>query len=130
MTARETLEEKHRLLYDKFVWGSDQDVFHKVDHWAFPVEVNGVLMGDCDDFALRINTQMKAAGFKPRLVLCYTELGGAHLVCECEGWVADNRRTHVISAKQLQNEGYRYIAFNDKDATEHSDWIIFTGFRE
>jgi predicted transglutaminase-like cysteine proteinase len=127
LKSYKVLAEAHEKLFKKFKWQSDQQTFGKVERWGFPLEVDGISIGDCDDFAYQIYTEMKGEGYQPRLVLCTTETKETHLVCELDGWVADNRYPEIHTARWLQDFGYEFIGFNNPNSP--NDWIRFTGFK-
>jgi predicted transglutaminase-like cysteine proteinase len=73
------------------------------DHWMGRDEVEwqivktGQLVGDCDDHAFCAVYALADLGIPARVVLCWTETGEYHAVCESKsGWVLDNRRLGVV----------------------------------
>ena len=78
--------------------------------------IDGVLEDDCDGFALYCWHSCRDRGLKARLVYCKTETGGGHLVCECEGWVMDNRHTWVRDKDSLPYEWISISGYDPGDA--------------
>jgi predicted transglutaminase-like cysteine proteinase len=126
LSIRSDMAEIHTELVRKFVYKTDLELFGKADRWGFPIEVNGVALGDCDDFAYHVYTRLREKGYEARLVLCLTEKSESHLICECEGWVSDNRFRDLKTAEGLVEYGYMLLCFNDPEGD--GDWILFTGF--
>ena len=83
--------------------------FNRVEHWLEPEYLDGVIQGDCEDFALACRKLCRAAEIPSRLWHCTTENGEAHLVLEAGGWILDNRQSHVRANQSLP---YRWNAIS------------------
>ncbi|WP_203466403.1 transglutaminase domain-containing protein [Dechloromonas sp. TW-R-39-2] len=109
----------------QFYYQADLKAFGKVEYWIGPAEIReqlatqGVVVGDCDDFASLCVMHARAQGLPARFVLCLTEAGESHLVCEIEGWVLDNRQSEVERQDDLD---YSWLAVSDYVAG--GDWRI------
>lgn len=74
----------------------DQDQYGVEEYWTID------LRGDCEDFALWCRQELKKIGIESNLILCKTENGEGHLVCDVEGWILDNRHYHVMPKNRLE----------------------------
>lgn len=84
-------ELKHDVLYvtDEKLYGFD-------DFWNLPVENEGWLMGDCEDFALLARQMLHERGVESRLVAVHDDIIGNHMVTITEhGWILDNIMSHI-----------------------------------
>lgn len=54
--ARASLE--HESLYGMFVWQDDGKTFGIPERWGRPVLEHGVLVGDCDDWAMEMDVRL------------------------------------------------------------------------
>jgi len=106
---------------NKFVWESDSRVWSKPDHWetiedvAAVTDSGGKVHGDCDQHALLCRQALRAKNIPNRLVLCLTELGECHLVCEVDGWILDNRFPRVTERDLLNYKWVAVSGFNAGD---------------
>lgn len=106
---------------EAFGWASDQATFHQCEYWATTEEmlaaaVDGKVRGDCDDFAELCVHQLRIEGYPARFVLCLTESGEAHLVCEVEGMILDNRQAYPTPIDRL--EKYTWLACSGEQPGE------------
>ena len=106
----------HRFVYvpDEERWKNSPDLWMD-EHWETDAELvadldtKGFVSGDCDAFAKLCWLALRKLNIPARLVFCYTETGGGHLVCEASGWVLDNRYMTVVSRQELEERiGYRW----------------------
>lgn len=99
----------------RFHYLSDEQAFGQEEHWISPAEVGlqlanqGYILGDCDDFASLCVMSARSLGLPARFVLCLTEDGGTHLVCEVDGWILDNRQQDVTMRDDL---AYTWLAIS------------------
>lgn len=97
-----------------FVWVDDRFTYGQADHWPTYLDIEtalgnqGEVHDDCDGFTVMCRHALKRLGIRSRLVLCYTEAGEYHAVCEADGSVLDNRQATVCSTQDLEIIGYRW----------------------
>lgn len=82
-------------------WETDAELIADIDR-------DGYVRGDCDAFAKLCWLALRHQGIPSRLVMCTTETGEGHLVCEAEGWVLDNRMPTLQPRADLERIGYRW----------------------
>lgn len=101
---QEVLDFNHR----RFSYTSDRKQFDVGDYWNELVPDEGHFEGDCDDFAIACRNRIAnlRPELNPRLLDCFTETGGRHLVCYADGWVLDNRHKMIQDWTKL---GYRWV---------------------
>ena len=106
----------HRFVYvkDNERWAGDPNLWIG-EHWETDAELiadldtKGFVSGDCDAFAKLCWLALRKLHIPSRLVVCNTETGEGHLVCESEGWVMDNRYMTVVTRQELEERiGYRW----------------------
>jgi predicted transglutaminase-like cysteine proteinase len=108
-----------------FIYESDEKQFGMEDIWPTTAQLDeelkaGQIIGDCDDFASACHLLLSRAGIPSRLVICLTEDGGGHMVCEAGGWILDNRQDAMVLMAEVP---YVWIA-----ATKYDDdkkWYHF-----
>jgi predicted transglutaminase-like cysteine proteinase len=116
-----TLERVHQWAHSKFVYVKDYDRWNhdfsgNGDHWETDAELiddlvgKGYVEGDCDAFAKMCWMALRRLEIDSRLVLCTVEDGSWHLVCECDGWILDNRSPVVTARETLEQLGYRWVS--------------------
>ena len=109
----------HRDQLWRFVYTPDSDQFNMPEYWMRPVEIPDppeILRGDRDDFALACRKQLRQAGINNnRLVFCYVETGGGHLVCEVEGWILDNRQRQVMRRDDIPYAWLKISGYHSGD---------------
>lgn len=109
------------LAKHQFYYQADLKAFGKVEYWIGPAEIReqlstqGVVVGDCDDFASLCVMLARAQGLPARFMLCLTEAGESHLVCEIVGWVLDSRQAEVERRDDLN---YSWLAVSGYGAGE------------
>jgi len=90
-------ELKHDVLYV-----SDEKLYGFDEFWSLPIEQDGWLMGDCEDWAMLARELLKQRGIESRLVVAYDDIIGYHLVTVTEhGWILDNMLNHIATVQQL-----------------------------
>lgn len=109
------LHHLHAFALQHFNYVADLLLYGENDHWTSPDEVraqlqrNGLVMGDCDDFASLCVMLARQQGMPARFVLCMTETNECHLVAEVDGWVLDNRQPDVVRRDDLN---YTWLAIS------------------
>ncbi|MDZ7785190.1 MAG: transglutaminase-like cysteine peptidase [Halioglobus sp.] len=69
------LERANRFFNSRIRWVTDQVAWERNDYWATPLEVMGVGMGDCEDFAIAKYTTLLLAGVDvDKLRITYVKL--------------------------------------------------------
>ena len=115
------LRALHAAALQQFRYVSDLLAFGSDEHWMAPDEIrrqlagNGFVLGDCDDFASLCVMLARQQGIPARFVMCLTELGEAHLVCEVDGWVLDNRFPDVVRRDDIN---YTWLTISGFSAGE------------
>ena len=112
-----TVEKVFADVTSIFVYESDMKQFGLEDAWPSTQQLDeelkkGQIVGDCDDFASACQLLLSRAGIPSRLIICLTEDGGGHMVCEAGGWVLDNRQDKVMPMNDLP---YVWIAATGYD---------------
>lgn len=101
------LHNLHAFAVQHFHYVADILVYGEDEHWIAPDEIReqlarlGRAVGDCDDFASLAVMLARQQGMPARFVLCLTETGESHLVCEVDGWILDNRQPDVMRRDDL-----------------------------
>jgi predicted transglutaminase-like cysteine proteinase len=117
-----TVNAVHRRVFSIFEYKTDLEKFGKLEHWQDPKQLKealdkGVLVGDCDDFALACRFLLREKGIQSRLVMCFIGDEG-HLVLEVQGYILDNRHDRVKRIDELSYEWVKMSGYNDGD-----DWM-------
>lgn len=124
---RNDLTSLFNIAYGQFHYQTDKAQFGVEEYWelitANSPQVRGrvKLTGDCEAFAMLCMQKLMARNFAARLVVCRTERGDGHCICEVvsddsqEAAYFDNRRTHVSSRKDLK--GYTFVAVSPYNPT-------------
>lgn len=100
---------------NRFQYTPDEQAWGSPEYWASPKEMaaqadaDGMVRGDCDDFAILCRDELAKAGLRSRLVFCQVETGGYHLVCEIDGWVLDCRHRIVMPRDDLP---YQWVSIS------------------
>ena len=69
------LERANRFFNSRIRWVTDQVAWERSDYWATPLEVMGVGMGDCEDFAIAKYATLLLAGMDvDKLRITYVKL--------------------------------------------------------
>lgn len=109
-----------------FEYHSDEDVYKVPEQWPTEKEIsdqleNGMVKGDCDDFAFTCHYALKNNGIVSDLVLCWVtkdkKNDDYHMVCHVNGYIMDNRFSHIMLAYDLSNDGYAWDKIGSGD-----DW--------
>ena len=115
-----------------FQWRDDQQVWGMPEFWATADEldarfcasmptaadgiVDGVVIGDCDDYAGLCLHALRRLGIDARYLTCWCETGGYHCVClaqhDGEALVLDNRYGQPMSRHDLWLQGYKFDAMS------------------
>lgn len=130
------LQGVHSWAHLHFQYVPDEDRWTKDfawnnDHWETreelynDIKVNGYVSGDCDAFAMLCWMELRRIGMNSRLVVCLAENGGGHLVCECQGWILDNRYKVVVSNVELEKTGYKWLSISGYNPGEQ--WYQIKG---
>lgn len=117
----DTVSRVHAWAYQRFIYAPDEarwteNFARNGDHWETDAELiedllhDGFLEGDCDAFAKLCWKALRNLDVNSRLVTCWAEDGGLHLVCEASGWILDNRMVRAAPREELERLGYRWIA--------------------
>ena len=118
------LEQIFQECLNHFCYKTDMEVFHKVDYWVGPDEIQadlkkfGMHIGDCDDFASMCVVRCRKVRLLARFVYCITETKESHLVCEVNGWILDNRFPRVMRRDDLKYSWIAVSGFNKGDQWE------------
>ena len=102
-----TPEKIHAKVLRLFTWAPDQETFDRFEYWssfADDVEQGKPFTGDCDNFALTCAELLVREGYDKedvRLVTCWVETGGYHIVCTHKGYVLDNRQRNIMHWGQM-----------------------------
>lgn len=105
------LKKIHTKAWNKFRYATDLQNHGKLEHWNYPEEdFLGRITGDCEDYALYCRKKCRKAGYKTRLVLCYTETGEFHCVLEISGYIMDNRHRELQTINSIVELGYKLVA--------------------
>jgi predicted transglutaminase-like cysteine proteinase len=109
----------HAWAARRFIYTRDLERWGTSDHWETPADLiedlafrGGKVSGDCDAFAMLCRVALDRMGHPNRLIYCLDETGGGHLVCECGGYVLDNRHPRVVTRSELERIGYRWISMS------------------
>jgi len=123
------LVEVHAFAQAHFEYVPDPVRRGQIDYWMSRDELQadlddlqrgGKVRGDCDDFALLCRLLLRQRGVPNRLAYCQVETGEAHLVCEVDGWILDNRQGHVEPRQNLEAMGYKFLMLSGYAKDE--DW--------
>ncbi|MDD2721615.1 MAG: transglutaminase-like cysteine peptidase [Gallionella sp.] len=115
------IESAFRNVHERFHYVSDQKKWGRSEYWAGPKEsiaaadTDGIITGDCEDFALLCREELNKLGVPNRLALCAIPSGEFHIVCETNGWILDCRYKSVMTANELP---YRWISISGYEAGE------------
>lgn len=108
-----------RWALDRFEYVRDAQRWGESEHWETPSEIledlafaGGKVHGDCDAFAMLCRIALERMGHKCRLIQCLVETGEGHLVCECGGWLLDNRYAVPVTRGECERTGYRWLSMS------------------
>lgn len=119
LTDVEYTKVKHTFDYvhSIFKHSSDPVFFEQHEYWEDPKFIvqqleTGEVFGNAKIFALVCRYILSKAKVPNRIVMCLTENGETHLVCEAEGWILDNRQTRLrtwgaLPYKWIKISGYQ-----------------------
>lgn len=119
----DTIKNVHAWALKHFEYRTDDKYRGVEEYWSSPQEIkeslvdHKVLIDDCDGFALLCREILDQVNIPNRLVLCQTETGEGHLVCETNGWILDNRQSEVVNFTKL---GYTWHYISGYHAGD--DW--------
>ena len=111
---RRILEKAH----ENFFYVTDEKKWKVAEYWEgekllqAAIEGNVRFRGDCEDFAVVCMGKLRAKNLKARLVICKTETGEGHCICEVasddmkEAYFLDNRYKTLQTRRQLK--GYTF----------------------
>lgn len=105
-----TLRNIHARNMKRFQYVTDKSKWGLLEYWEpdqvlFPIGAK--FTGDCEEFARVCMHDSMEAGFTARLIVCLTELGEGHCICEVMDSQAqssvflDNRQTRPASKNDL-----------------------------
>jgi len=124
---RRFLKKLQTDLHSKFTWISDEEKYGLAEHWGpLPEDFREVeyLNGDCEEFARIACQELRSAGLRARLIYCFVENNlGAHLICECEGWLLDNRFVFPRTIHAARKAGYKLISISGYEAGDTWHYI-------
>lgn len=106
----EELSSKFHYTPDKEQWNTEED-------WRIiEPKDDGILYGDCDDFALYLWYYLKDLhGISSRLIFCEipTREGyGGHLIIESNGYLADCNHWSIFTKSQVPN--WKWVKISDE----------------
>lgn len=111
------LEEVHLAVLTGFIWKPDKETFGFIDHWARPLRIGGLLIGDCEDFALECWHRLRFVGWdikSLRFGLCSVYKKNDHMVLTAnyEGHllVLDNRQREVKRIEELRYDSSWFLS--------------------
>lgn len=121
----------HKALYKAFVWQSDQKTFGKPEHWDHPQKFGDKFIGDCDDFAMQIDTNLSASAFPfrdRRFAVCSMSGSGidhcALALIAVDGiWISECNSPRLMPIKKLP---YSKWYWSDPDDIT-ADWVQIPG---
>ena len=113
MSIASRLDRIFQRVHGSFTYVTDIKNWNRTEHWPTVEEVtdalnSGELYGDCDDFALACRSLCRLDELPARLLACWDETGGYHLVCEVEGYILDNRQDRALPRDSIVFEQYRW----------------------
>tara|TARA_R110000823_G_scaffold27609_15_gene80419 strand:- start:2814 stop:3437 length:624 start_codon:yes stop_codon:yes gene_type:complete len=86
------LERANRFFNSRIRWLDDATIWQQADYWATPLELMGMGMGDCEDFAIAKYTTLLLAGMDvAKLRITYVRLRNANIN-------ADGSQAHMVLA--------------------------------
>lgn len=120
-----------RVLKDvqsRFTYVPDIERWKLMDYWIGSkspgVDFEGQVSGDCDDHALMCRYALNKLNIPNRLVfLIIPAMQSAHLVCECKGWILDNRYP-MLNRKEDLNQDYTWVSISGYK--EGEEWHAIT----
>lgn len=118
---QKVLQDIHNSVLRRFVYVSDTIKWHKIEHWESSEELplTGKFQGDCDAFALMCRKICRAKELRSRLIFCrIPDTGEYHLVCECAGYILDNRCLRIAAIQELDYE-WLYMSGFEKGEPWH-----------
>lgn len=130
------LSDLHRQIFERFTYISDEDKHGLVEKWEDASTLKNIgrvgikkFTGDCEEFALVSMDHAQRLGFNARLVVCYTEGGEGHALCEVsspdysEAYYFDNRQHKLAVRKDLR--GYRFVAVSpwNPEPADERPWL-------
>lgn len=115
------LAELHRQVFERFTYVTDEEKHGLIEKWEDSSTLKNIgrtgvtrFTGDCEEFALVSLDRARQMGHNARLVICYTEDGEGHAICEVaspdysEAYYFDNRQHKLAVRKDLKK--YRFVA--------------------
>lgn len=117
---RDALRSVHRRLLSRFKYVPDPVKWGRPEFWEDastlrPIDVDGIdFTGDCEEYARAAMHSVRRMGYNARLVVCRTEKGEGHLICEAlssdnvESWFFDNRQRDLVNRIHLR--GYTFLS--------------------
>lgn len=133
------LKDLHRQIFEKFVYITDREKFGLVERWEDSSTLKNIgrsgitkFTGDCEEFSLVSMDKVRERGFHARMVLCLTEGGEGHAICEVaskdykQAYYFDNRFATVATAEMLSK--YKFIAVSpwDPEPADPRPWLRCT----
>lgn len=107
-----------RTLFDRFEYRTDEEKWKRTEYWEDEQSIQdqfpGIrrFTGDCEEYARTAMRAAQSAGLTARLVVCWTEEGEGHCICEVTdprrraSYFLDNRQRQVARLQDLK--GYRF----------------------
>lgn len=75
----------------------------QADFWMTPKEFDDAKCGDCEDYAISKYLELEGKVSDLWITYCFVENNQAHMVCEADGWLLDNRRTDIELIENADN---------------------------
>jgi predicted transglutaminase-like cysteine proteinase len=100
----EKFKSVHKTRLNSFLYVPDREQYGLTEHWPDREQIPApgtIFKGDCDDFAHACYWDLEDMGIESNLIYCKTETGGGHLVCECGGYILDNRQRTVLAIADI-----------------------------
>ncbi|MDH2154042.1 transglutaminase-like cysteine peptidase [Stenotrophomonas sp. GD03657] len=134
ITDYDFIRYHYRKLLENFKYKTDQQKHGVLEFWendeVLQSALKGLtLVGDCEEFAR--TCMMKARErieLKARLIVCLTELGEGHCICEVssldekESYILDNRQQQLMTYDKLK---YTFVAASpwNPEPGDKRSWI-------
>lgn len=130
------LSDLHREIREKFTYLTDQDKHGLVERWDNAPTLKNIgrtgvtrFVDDSGNFSLVSLDKVRVLGYNARLVICYTETGVGHVICEvassdyAEAYFFDNRQIKIAVLNDLVK--YRFVAVSpwNPQPTDERPWL-------
>ena len=114
MVEEDLLKNIFKKIKNRFIYKKDIEVWDTMEHWESYKEIpeEGLIVGDCDCFALACRKECRKLNVPSRLVFCKVNVNGlwlGHLVLESFGFIFDCNRNDIISKQKLL---YKWVSIS------------------